>query len=628
MEYQRLLLAVFVGILVLASGCVDMAFTTSVNSAGDVDKFQIQLNMTTAMYAMLDGMATQSGSLSFKDAMQHPRNATGTTQGFDVQEVWDKESGRVKVTLTARDLAALEETNYLSVNRDGDYLIFRHDLSSSTAPTQQSFENPFANEMESMFTVSYYLTMPGEIVDSNADSVRGNQAEWHRTTTKMPSIYAKSKVSVLPSLLFIGLGAMGIAAIGVLGVSYRRRGRTGAMPTPDPEAILPPHQWAPSYPAAHPQVAPVQVVPHQREAIRYVPYTRTRDPTKIRRKQDTSQRLLKTFLIGGTILFVVLLSAAMVQSFLAGTDAPAAIEAQIPLEPTRTVLPTTAPTAVPISYAMQTQRAGTLSPYSVDPASITANPYATKYIAPGYRSGEQPSGSSIMVHVTPYPLETFASMLTVRSSPPTTTLTRTTTKTTIASTVKTTTVPGTVAKTTTIVTLSPSPSSPPLVDPPEVEEPSPCNCDGDTYNCGDSLAQTCYGYCLAQGKGDVHRLDADNDGIPCEGGSPPVAPSNNNTSTNTPIVPPKPTTYTITVLSVGIGSVIPSGKVIVNEGESVTFRMIPDPSIVTPHMTQSGTLVYNLVQIDPTSMDIPDYADPDALPNHGVRFSPRIVTPS
>jgi hypothetical protein len=47
-----------------------------------------------------------------------------------------------------------------------------------------------------------------------------------------------------------------------------------------------------------------------------------------------------------------------------------------------------------------------------------------------------------------------------------------------------------------------------------------CDCSSDTYNCGDfsthAKAQACYDYCTEQGKGDIHRLDADKNNIACE----------------------------------------------------------------------------------------------------------------
>jgi len=48
----------------------------------------------------------------------------------------------------------------------------------------------------------------------------------------------------------------------------------------------------------------------------------------------------------------------------------------------------------------------------------------------------------------------------------------------------------------------------------------PCDCSGNIYNCSDfgthAEAQDCYERCKSLGRGDVHLLDGDNDGIACE----------------------------------------------------------------------------------------------------------------
>jgi len=57
---------------------------------------------------------------------------------------------------------------------------------------------------------------------------------------------------------------------------------------------------------------------------------------------------------------------------------------------------------------------------------------------------------------------------------------------------------------------------PPTQPPPAVV----CDCSGNIYNCSDfsthAEAQACYEYCKSLGRGDIHRLDGDNDGIACE----------------------------------------------------------------------------------------------------------------
>ena len=67
----------------------------------------------------------------------------------------------------------------------------------------------------------------------------------------------------------------------------------------------------------------------------------------------------------------------------------------------------------------------------------------------------------------------------------------------------------------------PTPLSQPTAVPTNPPPPSPvCDCSYNRYNCPNfstqRQAQACYNYCLSIGAGDVHRLDADNDGRACE----------------------------------------------------------------------------------------------------------------
>ena len=47
-----------------------------------------------------------------------------------------------------------------------------------------------------------------------------------------------------------------------------------------------------------------------------------------------------------------------------------------------------------------------------------------------------------------------------------------------------------------------------------------CSCSGNLYNCSDfsthASAQACYNFCQSVGRGDIHRLDGDNDSSACE----------------------------------------------------------------------------------------------------------------
>lgn len=71
---------------------------------------------------------------------------------------------------------------------------------------------------------------------------------------------------------------------------------------------------------------------------------------------------------------------------------------------------------------------------------------------------------------------------------------------------------------------TPTPTTKPTAAPVGATTSPPaaavCECSGNLYNCSDfsthRQAQACYDYCVSIGRGDIHRLDGDNDGVACE----------------------------------------------------------------------------------------------------------------
>ena len=86
--------------------------------------------------------------------------------------------------------------------------------------------------------------------------------------------------------------------------------------------------------------------------------------------------------------------------------------------------------------------------------------------------------------------------------------------------------PTTSPPATAVVTAAPATAAPtkvkPTFTPAQTARTSceVCSCSGDLYNCADFStgreAQACFDYCQSIGQGDVHKLDADKDGIACE----------------------------------------------------------------------------------------------------------------
>lgn len=62
---------------------------------------------------------------------------------------------------------------------------------------------------------------------------------------------------------------------------------------------------------------------------------------------------------------------------------------------------------------------------------------------------------------------------------------------------------------------------PPSVTTSQLNNPETiCDCSYNRYNCDDfsthTAAQSCYDYCKTSGKGDIHQLDRDKNGLACE----------------------------------------------------------------------------------------------------------------
>lgn len=136
--------------------------------------------------------------------------------------------------------------------------------------------------------------------------------------------------------------------------------------------------------------------------------------------------------------------------------------------------------------------------------------------------------ASALIPSTPTPTLTDTPTRTLaptRTHTPTPTHIHTPTRTPRPTATRTPTPTNTFTPTSTATPIPPTntsiPISPPTNTPAPTPPPTPiCTCSGDLYNCPDFLthraAQACYEYCKAQGRGDIHNLDRDNDGIACE----------------------------------------------------------------------------------------------------------------
>lgn len=67
---------------------------------------------------------------------------------------------------------------------------------------------------------------------------------------------------------------------------------------------------------------------------------------------------------------------------------------------------------------------------------------------------------------------------------------------------------------------TPTDTPTPMPTATNTPQPGPCLCTSNLYNCSDfsseAAAQACFNYCVSIGKGDIHGLDENNNGVACE----------------------------------------------------------------------------------------------------------------
>jgi len=182
-----------------------------VGKDGVIERYRVEMTINSLFYTGLKEYAKSQGYSSVKDYMI--ANFSKMLKGeISYDERWEKD----QVTIIVEAKNAIPQPNSrIKISKEGNYLIFR-DL---------SFKSNESSNMSKAFLgtlrLDYYLEMPGKIVDSNANVVRENKAEWHLTGTDAlnTEIYAKSEVPSIPGME-LAIGILGLS-IGLL--AFRKR---------------------------------------------------------------------------------------------------------------------------------------------------------------------------------------------------------------------------------------------------------------------------------------------------------------------------------------------------------------------------------------------------------------------
>jgi len=213
LKKSSVVLCIVLLIIVFGTGCIKLGFTTDnkVNKDANIAHSKISITTDNAGYGMLTSAAKSGGFPSIKEMMMKNFTKSIGKDNIIYTENWDKDRTKLTISFERTDTFTPSADSQIKIQKVDNTIIYQDDAfynpsamkSSSTDEsnpyfTKEQSEN-MANMMLSGITLDYYLEMPGKILDSNAETVKDNKAEWHAIGSEIynTKIYAKSEVPLL-----------------------------------------------------------------------------------------------------------------------------------------------------------------------------------------------------------------------------------------------------------------------------------------------------------------------------------------------------------------------------------------------------------------------------------------------
>lgn len=218
-------LTVAIATVFLLAGCAQISVHSSVTADGTIEEYRLQINTSREVYGFLEQAAEDEGYDSFRESIVSDFDEE-RAETIEYDEAFDGDE--VTVTITATDVEPGPDSG-ISITEDGDTLIYE-DRTFLNETARGEPETEMQRTIMSTVSVDYYLTMPGEIVDSNADVVDGNTAEWHESGSDAffdNRIYAQSETPTFGAVPGFGLGVaiIAVALLAMGGAVRSRRAR-------------------------------------------------------------------------------------------------------------------------------------------------------------------------------------------------------------------------------------------------------------------------------------------------------------------------------------------------------------------------------------------------------------------
>lgn len=180
---------------VFACGCFTATVHSTVESDGMISNYKMDLETTQFVYNMLKEQAKEEGYSSIQSQMISKSSDPDTLK---YSESWDGST----VTISIENTGILESVDpeKLHIEKVNGVMVYEDYRLISDNDEEIDTSDEYTQSMLETVGFHYYLEMPGKIIESNADFVDGNQAEWHLSGLEVftTPITAKSEVPALP----------------------------------------------------------------------------------------------------------------------------------------------------------------------------------------------------------------------------------------------------------------------------------------------------------------------------------------------------------------------------------------------------------------------------------------------
>ncbi|MGM0591151.1 MAG: hypothetical protein ACQETI_05880 [Halobacteriota archaeon] len=217
MNRKTLLLSVAVVALVLLAGCASLTVESEVDADGGIERYQLQINTSQTVYGFLNEGAKENGYDGLREQFEGEFNES---RAESVEYDEDFQGDDVTITLTVEGYEPGPDSN-ISVETTDSSVVYE-----DTTFVNESGQGAETGLLSGL-SVHYYVTMPGEITDSNADDVDGRTAEWHETgsdaMTDNPIRVESKRPSALETPGFTPIVALAALALFVGTLLARRR---------------------------------------------------------------------------------------------------------------------------------------------------------------------------------------------------------------------------------------------------------------------------------------------------------------------------------------------------------------------------------------------------------------------